>query len=65
MQWVLDKHNALRAGIFDEGRLPMSEEWTELVQALEQFGSVQVGNSIYTLGGRDGRLRSELATEGK
>ena len=27
-----------------------------LVQALEQYGKVQVGNRIYSLGGRDGKL---------
>ena len=32
------------------------EESQELVQALEQYGSVQVENRVYSLGGRDGNL---------
>jgi hypothetical protein len=32
------------------------EETRELVQAIEQYEKVQVGNRIYTLGGRDGNL---------
>ena len=32
------------------------EESQKLVQALEQYGSVQVGNRVYSLGGNDGKL---------
>jgi len=32
------------------------DESRELVQAIEQYEKVQVGNRIYTLGGRDSRL---------
>lgn len=32
------------------------DESQELVQAIEQYGKVKVGNRIYTLGGRDGNL---------
>ncbi len=31
-------------------------ETRELVQVIEQYGSIQVGNRIYTLGGRDNKL---------
>lgn len=32
------------------------DESKALVQALEQYGEVRVGNKMFTLGGRDGRL---------
>ena len=31
-------------------------ESRELVQAIQQYGSVKVGNRVYSLGGRDGNL---------